>query len=336
MGRLTEDNYSFSHSEMDVFKGCRRRWMLQYWMKLRRKSEPRAVARDTGILVHAALHEFYVLGGLSGEHSYDRMMEYIALARDTDMLKVSETERKNVSEIHDVARIVLEGYIEWLQETGADEPYEYTGSEIELRAPGPVENTEIMGYLDLAGTHKQSGDLFVMDTKVVASIDDMIKSLALNEQGPMYALLSKVNDPDPDRGFRVVWNMLKRNKQTARAKPPFYQRYELAINQQQLQLFYVQLQGQMEEILRTEARLNAGEHHTRVAFPTPSKDCSWKCPYLSLCSAMMDPRTDAQWLIDQYYTTPQQREGMRSVSEHVSDTESTVTPVTLSKLPGQR
>lgn len=311
MARLTDSNYSFSHSEMEVFKDCKRRWMLQYWMKLRRKREPRAKARDTGILVHAALHEFYILGGLHGEVSYERMMEYLRMARDEDMLKVHESERKDLIDIHKTAEIVLRGYVDWLAETGADENYDFEHSEIELRAPGPVEGTELMGYLDLAGTHKQSGDLFVMDTKVVASIDDMIKSLALNEQGPTYAILSKVNDPDPDRGFRVVWNMLKRNKQTARAQPPFYQRYELAINQEMLRQFYLQLQGQMEEILRLEARLNAGEHHAIVAYPSPSKDCSWKCPYVAVCSQMNDPRTDHQWTIDQYYTTPAQREAAR-------------------------
>jgi len=323
MGRQTESNYSFSHSEMEVHKQCRRRWYLKYYLKLRRNREPRAVARDTGILVHSALHEFYLLGGLTNRDiSVPRMFEFINHARDTDLAKVSETERKDVTEIHDVSRIVLQGYVEWLEETGADSYYEFhpgaDGTEVELRAPGPVEGTEIMGYLDLAGTHKQSGDLVVMDTKVVASIDDMIKNLAINEQGPTYAILSKVNDPDPDRGFRVVWNFLKRNKQTARAKPPFYQRYELAINQAMLQQFYLQLQGQMEEILRTEARLNAGESHVQVAYPTPSKDCSWKCEFFALCGQMNDPRTDSTWTINQYYTTPGQRDAARLEAEQAA------------------
>lgn len=333
MGRLTESNYSFSHSEMEVHKQCRRRWYLKYYLKLRRNREPRAVARDTGILVHSALHEFYLLGGLTNRDiSVSRMFEYIGHARDTDLAKVSETERKDVTEIHEVSRIVLEGYVEWLEETGADSYYTFnpgaSGTEVELRAPGPIEGTEIMGYLDLAGTHNQSGDLVVMDTKVVASIDDMIKNLAINEQGPMYAILSKITDPDPDRGFRVVWNFLKRNKQTARAKPPFYQRYELAINQSMLQQFYVQLQGQMEEILRTEARLNAGESHVKVAYPTPSKDCGWKCEFFALCGQMNDPRTDSSWTISQYYTTPEQRAGEKagSLDTNGSDTNQTSLP----------
>lgn len=309
MGRQSADNYSFSHSEMSTYKDCKRKWYLQYHLKLRRKREPRSVARDTGILVHEALDLFYKAGGLNGAGSNDLALDFLRNASDEDMLKVDETERGKVKEAHDVARILTEGYFEWLHETGADVGLVIDRSELELRAPGPVEGTEIMGIIDLGGTDERSGDLFVMDNKVTISIDNMVKTLHIMEQGPMYAVLAKINDPDPNRGFRVIWNMIKRNKQTARAKPPFYQRYELAINSDQLRQFYAQLQGQIEDILRTEARLNAGEPHYKVAYPTPTQDCSWKCPYMNLCSALSDEkRTDTSYLINTYFTTPDQRE----------------------------
>lgn len=128
----------------------------------------------------------------------------------------------------------------------------------------------------------------------------------------MYAVLAKINDPNETRGFRVIWNMIKRNKQTARAKPPFYQRYELAINGDQLRQFYAQLQGQIEEILRTEARLNAGESHIVAAYPTPTGDCSWKCQYFTVCGAMNDmTRNDVPFLINTYFSTPEQREAAK-------------------------
>ena len=310
MGRQNEELYTFSHSEMETFKQCRRKWYLQYYRKLRRKSEQRMLARDTGVLVHAALHTFYVAGGLRAEGTQDLMFQYLSVARDEDMLKVeSDADRKMVQETHDIGRILCTGYLEWLHETGADIGLHLDQSEVTLRAPGPVEGTELMGIVDLGGTHELSGDLVVMDTKVTTSIDDMVKMLHMSEQGPNYALLAKLNDENPDRGFRVIWNMIKRNKQTARAKPPFYQRYELAINADQLRQFYVQLHGQISDILRTEARLNDGESHVAVAYPTPSKDCTWKCPYFAICGAMNDmTRNDVEYLIDSYYTTPEQRE----------------------------
>lgn len=321
MGRQSAENYSFSHSEMQTFKECKRRWYLQYYRRLRRRREPRAKARDTGILVHAALHTFYVAGALDGSHSEELMYTFLANARDEDMLKVEEDERKLVTEIHDTARILCEGYVEWLRETGADIGYKFEHSETELRAPGPVPGTELMGIIDLGGTEERSGDLFVMDTKVTDSIDTMVKGLHMVEQGPMYAILAKLNDPDENRGFRVIWNMVKRSKQTARAKPPFYQRYELAVNIDQLRQFYLQLQGQIEDILRTEELLNSGVSHVQVAYPNPTKDCSWKCPYFALCGSMNDlKRNDVNYLVEAYYTTPEQREAARLEAEQAQQT----------------
>jgi hypothetical protein len=147
-----------------------------------------------------------------------------------------------------------------------------------------------------------------MDTKVTNSIDDMLKTLHIMEQGPMYAMLAKVIDGNPNRGFRVIWNMVKRSKQTARSKPPHYARYELAINADQLRQFYAQLHGQLSDMLTLERRLNEGESHIVVAYPTPSKDCSWKCPYFTLCGAMNDvERNDIDFMIQTYFTTPEQR-----------------------------
>lgn len=308
MGRVNPELYTVSHSEMDVYKTCKRRWWLQYYLKLRRKSSSRSVARDTGINVHEALHTFYVAGGLDGLDAEELMFTFLQNAKDEDLLSVSEEERDKVAKIHKLSETLCRGYIQWLHETGADEGYSFDQSEITLTAPGPVEGTELLGIIDLGGTERRSGDLFVMDTKVTDTIDGMIKTVHIQEQGPLYAVLARLNDPNPKRGFRVVWNMIKRSQQTAKAKPPFYVRYELALNSDQLFVFYKQLQGQIEEMLRTEARLNDGELHNIVAYPTPTKDCSWKCPYFAVCGALSDPRTDANYLLNVYYTTPEQRE----------------------------
>jgi hypothetical protein len=293
---------------MSTYKECKRKWFLQYYLKLRRKHTPKAVARDTGILVHAALYQFYKAGGLNGVMSEQLMFQFLDAARDNDMLLVTEEERKTVQDTHDISKILCTGYLEWLHETGADIGYRFDHNEMTMRAPGPVDGTEIMGIIDLGGTEERSGDLFVMDTKVTASIEDMLKTLHIMEQGPMYAVLAKITDPNPDRGFRVVWNMIKRNKQAQRAKPPFYHRYELAINADQLRQFYLQLQGQIEEILRTEDLLNKGESHIKVAYPTPTKDCAWKCPYFAVCGVMNDiTRNDVDFFVNAYFTTPEQR-----------------------------
>lgn len=303
MARKEDGTFQVSHSEMSTYKDCKRRWFLQYYMRLVRKRQPIRIPADTGIAVHAALHQYYILGGQSNhDQAHTAAMEHLKASRDAALaVDLSSEELKMIGEVFDTADILTEGYFKWVDETGADDHWIVKGSEERLVVPGPIEGSEIKGYVDLHGEHQPSGDLLVVDTKVVASIDDTIKTLHLNEQGPLYAVLMKQIDNQPNRGFRVVWNMIKRNKQTSRAKPPFYQRYELAINADQLVQFYAQLQGQIADMIETDRRLRAGEHHIMVAYPTPSNDCSWKCPYLALCGAMNDPRMDVDWLIQNNY-----------------------------------
>lgn len=316
MGRLTPTNYSFSHSEMTTFKECKRRWYLHYYLGLRRRKSGISIPRETGTVVHQGLHLFYTAGGLDGPNAEELMFRYLENARDADLVSVAEEERKDILNIHDTAMILCRGYLEWLHETGADVGLRFDQSEVELRAPGPVEGTEIMGIIDLGGTHEQSGDLFVMDTKTTNSFNTMLQTLHIQEQPVMYAVLAMLNETEPRRGFRIIWNMLKRNKQTAKAKPPFYQRYELAMNMDMLRQFYLQLQGQIEDVLRTEARLNAGEPHVQVAYPTPTGDCSWKCPFFQVCGPMNDlSRNDVDFLVNAYYSTPDQREAAKLEEE---------------------
>jgi hypothetical protein len=301
MARKPNGRFSVSHSEIEVYKKCKRRWFLQYYMRLKKKHHAPRIAADTGITVHSALHQYYTLGGKHNhEQAFEAAMEHLKQSRDYDIASIEDpAELKAMEEIHKVAGIITEGYFKWVEETGADDDWKVEGSEQRLEVD--VEGTDVKGYVDLWGTHIPSGNFLVVDTKVVANIAEVLKTLHLNEQGPTYAVLMKMLDPDPNRGFRVVWNMIKRNKQTSRAKPPFYQRYELAINADQLAQFYMQLNGQIQDMITTEKRLNDGEAHYAVAYPSPSRDCSWQCPYLAVCGAMNDPRTDVEWIINNNY-----------------------------------
>ena len=301
---------------MDTFKSCKRRWYLHYFLGLRRRTERRAVPRDTGTLVHAALDVFYKRGGTTNiEQARDAVSEFVQRQRIEDQSTVIDSEVDKLQQTYEFANIAIDGYVAWLLATGADDPYDFQESEVKLTAPGPVDGTTLLGILDLAGTHRASGDLFVMDTKTITSIDTTIKTLNLNEQAPMYATLSTINDGNPDRHFRVVWNLIRRCKQTKKAKPPFYARYELALNTATLDQFWRQLHGQVKDILQAEQRLNAGQAHVEVCYPAPTPDCSWKCPYIMICGTMNDPRNDITWMLNEYYSTAAEREAVGLLQE---------------------
>lgn len=320
MGRISESEYRVSHSEIVTFKRCRRKWYLQYYMRYRRKTRQVRIARETGIIVHGALHEYYKAGG-----DEDAAINWITAQRDNDVPLAETYERDDLVQSFRLAAAIVDGYFDWLAETGADSDLTITGSELSLTAPGPIEGVTLFGNLDIVAEHAD-GAAVVMDTKVVASIDEMVRSLHINEQALMYALLVKVNDPDPDRPFRVVWSMLKKTLRTAKAKPPFYDRYELVISPGQLEVFYEQLQGVIGQILVLEDLLDEGRPPNAVAYPTPTKDCSWDCEYYHVCPAMNDPNADPSWMLATYF---ERKEGKPTLGDTVAEVETTPVEVTV-------
>src|SRR6266498_3056262 len=123
--------------------------------------------------------------------------------------------------------------------------------------------------------------------------------LDINEQARMYLLLQMLVGSTEVQ--EVLWNKLRKVKRTARAKPPFYQREELYISEEELRRFYIRTLGTIKDILMTEAKLDAGEDHYEVCYPRPSSDCSWKCQYRKVCPLMdSDPEAAKQMLSDMF------------------------------------
>jgi RecB family exonuclease len=306
--RINQSEYRLSHSEIQTFKQCRRKWYLRYYLGWKQRDKVKRVARDTGILVHEALHDYY-----TGRVNDETAFEWLADRRTEDMTMAQAHEVETLTEVYKLAAAVLEGYFDWRSTTGADDQFTITGSEVTLEAPSPVDGVTLFGIIDLIGEHTD-GDIVVLDTKVVASIEETVRMLHLNEQALMYALLATVNDGG-QRPFRVVWNMLKRSKRTARANPPFYERYELTISPGQLELFYEQLHGVISTMLELEQRLDNGVSPNSLMYPTPTKDCTWSCEFISVCPAMNDPHADPNWLLNSYFV---RREGAEQTGATVA------------------
>lgn len=318
--RIDPSEYRLSNTEIQTFKRCRRKWYLRYYLGWSQREKIRRVARDTGIVVHAALHEYY-----AHDNDEDRAVAYIHDRRAEDLSMSQTHEIETVTEIYKLSSLILDGYFEWLAETGADAVFRITGSERELSAPGPVPGTTLFGIVDLIGDHVD-GDIVVLDTKVVASIEETIRMLHINEQAMMYGILAKANDPDGTRPFRAVWSMLKRSKRTARAAPPFYERYDLVISPGQLEMYYEQLHGIITQLLALEASLDDGASANSVAYPSPTKDCSWECEFFPVCPAMNDPHADPNWMLTTYYVN--RRVGIPAPTDTVSAAQGVTDPTT--------
>ncbi len=278
-----------SNSEIQAFKDCRRRWYLQYVRRLRLRREDPTGARSIGTRVHACLEQFYSPDGINPLILHDSLV-----AGDiADFPDDSETIRKEA----DLSRAMLEGYLQWVEETGADEGLVVVGPEAKLEAELPG-GAILQGKIDVQVYREVDDACMVLDHKTVQEFTTPMKTLHLDEQMKTYLLLKRLNDPAA-RVDGAIYNMIRKVKRTASAKPPFYQRVEVRHNIHVMRDFYQRILTEIAEIADVEAALARGELHR--AYPSPSRDCGWKCDFVGVCPLMDDPTTNSAGLIEALY-----------------------------------
>lgn len=282
-----------SQSELVEFRECRRRWWLRYvegWAK----PDEYYGALPLGTNVHAALCEYYSPGGTKLS-----AMELLYQIYNTSLQYCSEAEVDKVQKDFKLAVIMVEGYFEWLEETGADQYLEIIEPEAEIEYDIEVKGKKvrILGKRDVIGTDIRTGTATLVDHKTCQNFNDNL--LDLNEQSRMYLLLQRLN------GSTVVqnclWNLLRKVQRTARAEPPFFKREEIYVSEEELRRYYERITGIIGDIVDVRERLQGGERHYSVAYPTPGPDCSWKCAYRVVCPMIdSDPEGAQQFLEDHY------------------------------------
>jgi hypothetical protein len=205
----------------------------------------------------------------------------------------------------DLLRAMVEGYEQWIAETGADQGYSIIGPEQRLEAtlqvPGDNPSIRLTGRLDvrMARDHDQA-HLF-MDHKSTSNFDDLIAALRLEEQMPTYRLLEEENRRDGDSPvIGTLYNMARKVKRTATANPPFYQRVEVHHSPPMMANFRRRLVGQGLVIHQVERCLEHGVDHQEVVYPTPSDRCQWGCEFKAVCP-MFDDGSRAEDFITEHY-----------------------------------
>lgn len=286
-----------SNSELRAFKTCRRNWYLGHVRKLKRRRYNLVGPAQLGTRVHSALEAYYGLEGQSGRQaamkSLDDQLHF--------ELEAAPDQMDDILKEHELAAIMIEGYCNWLEETGADMDLEVIEAEQVLESESPVDGVHLIGKQDLVVQKRSTGDRGFMDHKTVTSFGQMTGTLGLDEQARMYALMRQLLDPQGAPMRFQTWNMLKKVKQTSRAKPPFYERAEIYINDPELRSFWDRLYGEITDLVRVEEQLAAGADHHVVAYPTPTRDCSWRCPFFDVCAMLDDENSDAEYLLESMY-----------------------------------
>lgn len=303
-----------SNSEIQTFKDCRRKWWLAWYRGLRAKRESPVGALRSGTRVHRALEVLYVP---EGEVAGSPLVRLAEVARED--LRVYEeacaewNERPDpevVRRFHkdlDLERAMVEGYLEWLEDSGVDSEIIVVAPEQELAVPAQrvsqfFPEVELIGKLDVRVQRISDGKRLFMDHKTAASLTDGIRELRQNEQMLFYHILElhQLVESDDERCVGALYNMLKKVKRTTSATPPFYRREFIPHNDDEIESFKLRLLGVIDEMMQVESMLATGLTHQYVTYPRPNRDCSWKCEFYQLCPMFDDGSRAEDMVADRF------------------------------------
>lgn len=292
---------------------CKREWYLTHYRKLSPKRTNPASALRTGGRVHDALEAIYT----PGEYSPDAAMEALNAAIQRDMrtykeecekqgFPPSEEDLKAMEKANELERIMVEGYLEWLEETGADVGLQVIAPEQKISVDGEKLGykpglLDLMGKLDVRVLREQDNRVLFIDHKTVQSFSGPQLGLPADMQMKTYHLLelwSRLGE-DPEPGG-AIYNMLRKVKRTAKAVPPFYKRDEVWHNPTELRMHAERLRGIIDDILWTQELLDEGQPHQYVAYAHPTSDCHWRCKFYTVCGTFEDGSRAEEMLQEHY------------------------------------
>jgi RecB family exonuclease len=271
-----------SHSEIVAFKGCKRRWYLNY--VLGRTVDPLRSspvgAAQLGTRVHLCLEAYY---GYGIDPLEVLKWDY------ADTISLRPDYQEDLEREQEYALAMVEGYLEWVAEEGTDFGYEIVETERELKAriATPEGDVILRGKLDQIVRRELDDVLLCRDFKTVGTLQK-VDSLVLGTQLRHYALLQNLTAPPGQRVEGGIFIMLRRTKRGVKAKPPFYANESVHLNKEDLNSYWLQVRDVTADMIRCRRRLGEGEDHRAVVYANPTDFCNWGCSYKLQCPMFDD------------------------------------------------
>lgn len=300
----------FTNSEIKTFKACRRKWWLGYYRKLEVKRANIVGAASVGTRVHRVLQEYYVPQGAKRRDPWVVFEETVAADKVIlDEIEANEELRSKWAAEVDLARAIIDGYFDWAEENAVDSGLLITAPE-ETMVANPqfpdMSKVRLLAKLDVRATRTLDGARVFLDHKTVPDLTTPQKTLHLDEQMLHYHLIEffDLKEKGLDTEMRTggaLYNMLRKVKRTGNAKPPFYGRVEVQHNRETLRSYWLRLKGTINDILELQANLDMGADPREVAYPNPTRDCTWKCEFFAVCP-MFDDGSRVDDFIGTYMT----------------------------------
>ena len=282
---MTTEPIRISNSEIQTFKDCRRRWWLTYYRRLKPKVQNFTGALALGSRIHEALDQYYSSGMERDLLEIHAELVKIDMKALTDS-GVDTTELETEAEL---GRVMLEGYLEWIELEGIDVELEMISTEEIIERPMLDGRVTLQGKIDMRVRRKIDGARMLRDFKTVGGSFSEFGAIAhMNEQVLTYMLLEEAQNQDGERSDGAIFTMLRKVKRGAYAKPPFYDQIEVRHNKFALRSFYQRLEGTLEDMMRVRDGLDEGVSHLKLAYPKPSRECKWKCQFFAICPLIDD------------------------------------------------
>lgn len=284
-GNAPAPSLILTQSEMATWLKDRRRWYLSYYLCLRKRHD-HPYTPSVGTLYHAGLEAYY-RGAVKDP--------LLVVQERADALITPELPEQTIEELlkaAELAGIMLEGYMEWLAETGADAALKVLSAEEKVEVPLTPTGFVLRGKIDARAIDLRTEAHVQLEHKTVGNLTDLPKYAQSNFQFLTYDLLAYLKAQESrDPGLRtdgVLLNMARRVKRTKRANPPFYGRHEVRHNTQELRSHWLHIVTIGQEIVGARARLDSGVPHHAVCPPSVSRDSTWSNPFFAVYPVMDD------------------------------------------------
>lgn len=307
-----------SNSELRTFKRCRRKWWLTYYRGLRATVEEPTGPRALGSRLHLVLARYY--DPADTEIVDDATcLGWLRTQLEED-LAAFPAQESDIRKEFDLATAMLDGYFQWLAETGVDADLDVVDIERGVVVPMNAENltrpAALVARLDVAVRSRATGAMSFIDHKTVANLTDIPKNAELDEQFLHYSLiqyLRHLDDPSVPFVDGGVFNMLRKVKRTKAARPPFYGRHEVRHSLDELRAYWYRVAGEIADLMTVERTLDSGTRHQVAAYPNPTRDCGWDCDFRQVCPLLDAYPSGAEAFIDEAFVTVDQyaRYGLR-------------------------
>lgn len=304
---------AISQSEMSKWVRCRRTWYLQYYLGYLPADENPVGTRQLGTRVHTALEAHY-------GYQIDPVAVLAVIYRVA--IEGAPGYEQELRKEHELAVIMVTGYLEWVQEEAKDANLQVVAVEADVQVPLPgLPGVLLRARMDQAVRDLQTGFLSWLDHKTADGFDSH-QLLELNGQFKFYSLVQllaagiPIDGSMPPPGAPVVMggkiNTLRRVKRTEKAKPPFYARDDIRYGPEVIMSTLAKAQVICGQIMAARIELDGLYHggllvpgqpvpypptieqinavQRSLLFPNQMpRDCSWSCPFSSgLCIAMDD------------------------------------------------